>query len=134
MSSTHVKMAEITEKLMNHVTSGWCNEFFLPELTLPEFVAQMEGLFERFLNRKFHASEKSDHDLIKEFVELCEMTMPTKTNPVPAYIFCDYCWDPGMHTVGEMELCLKKRKAEDEAIKKREKEEAARLKKEKEAH
>ena len=132
MSSTRVKTAEITDKLMNHVTLGWCNEFLSPALTLPEFVAQMEGVFGRFLNRKFHASEKSDHDLIKEFVELCEMTMPTKTSPVPAYVFCDYCWDPGTHTVGDMELCLKTRKAEDEAIKKGKKEEAARLKKEKE--
>ena len=75
---------------MNHVTLGWCNEFLLPELTLPKFVAQMEGVFGRFLNHKFHASEKSDHDL-------------TKTNPVPTYVFCDYCCDPGTHTVGEME-------------------------------
>ena len=48
------------------------------------------------------------------------MTMPTKTNPVPAYVFCDYCWDPGMHTAEEKELCLKTRKAEEEAIKKHE--------------
>ena len=53
MSSTRVKTAEITEKLMNHVTLGWCNEILLPELTLPEFVAQMEGVFGRFLNRNF---------------------------------------------------------------------------------
>ena len=56
--------------------------------------------------------------------------MPTKTCPVPAYVFCDYCWDPGTHTVGEMELCVKTRKAEDEAIKKCKEEEATRLKKE----
>ena len=128
VASTRVKTAEIIDKLMNHVTLGWCNEFLSPALTLLEFVAQMEGVFGRFLNRKFHASEKSDHDLIKEFVELCEMTMPTKTNPEPAYVFCDYCWDPGTHTVGEMELCLKTRKAEDEAVKKREEEAAWRKK------
>ena len=130
MASPRVKTAEITDKLMNHITLGWCNEFLSPALTLSEFVAQMEGVFARFLNRKFHASEKSDHDLIKEFVELCEMTMPTKTNPVPPYVFCDYCWDPGTHTVGEMELCLRTRRAEDEKIKKCEEEEEARLKKE----
>ena len=81
MASTRVKTAEITNKLMNHVTLGWCNEFLSPALTLSEFVPQMEGLFGRFLNRKFHASEKSDHDLIKEFLELCEMTMATKDQP-----------------------------------------------------
>ena len=42
-ASTRVKTAEITDKLMNHVTLGWCNEFLSPALTLLEFVAQMEG-------------------------------------------------------------------------------------------
>ena len=127
VSSTRVKTSEIIDKLMKHVTLGWCNDFLSPALTLIEFVAQMEGLFGRFLNRKFHAAEKSDYDLIKEFVELCEMTMPTKTNPEPTYVFCDYCWDPGTHTVKEMELCMKTRRAEEEKIKKAEEEEEARL-------
>ena len=122
VASTRVKTAEITNKLMNHVTLGWCNEFLSPALTLSEFVPLLEGVFGRFLNRKFHASDKSDLDLIKEFVELCEMTMATKTNPEPAYVFCDYCWDPGTHTVGEMDLCMKSREAEEEKIKKCEEE------------
>ena len=130
VSSTRIKTSEITDKLMKHVTLGWCNDFLSPTLTLIEFVAQMEGLFGRFLNRKFHAAEKSDHDLIKEFVELCEMTIPTKTNPEPTYVFCDYCWDPGTHTVKEMELCMKTRRAEEAKIKKAEEEEEARLIKE----
>ena len=131
VSSTRIKTSEITDKLMKHVTLGWCNDFLSPTLTLIEFVAQMEALFAVFLNRKFHAAEKSDHDLIKEFVELCEMTIPTKTNPEPAYVFCEYCWDPGTHTVKEMELCMKTRRAEEAKIKKAaEEEEEARLIKE----
>ena len=131
VSSTRIKTSEITAKLMNHVTLGWCNDFLTPKLTLTEFVAQMEELFARFLNGKFHAAEKSDHDLIKEFVGLCEMIMPTKTNPEPAYVFCDYCWDPGTHTVKEMELCKKTRRVEEAKIKKaEEEEEEARLMKE----
>ena len=32
-ASTGVKTAEITDKLMKHVTLGWCNEFLSPALT-----------------------------------------------------------------------------------------------------